>query len=486
MARYLLVGALGGPNFGDELILLTWINIIRRRDSSAKIYCDGYNLFNLKELVGDLADVVGQDESLWNVCKVLDVNNSGNYWDYINEKTKENTNFNIIIDCLSGLRERKIDQIHFVGGGYLNSLWQSNYMLVAMSCLLSRLTGARLIATGLGLTPINIHDLPGLQQLLKSFDLVDVRDESSYNLMNDVGIESLTYTGDDVLLALSEDYNNRPLQYIAKKSLVLCLQNDLFDGDGIAKRIFTPRVIRLLHENAVSNIVFVMAMNADVSEHTADLKSVLINEKFHVSTIDPFELLKNGFPISDDGLIITSRYHPHFLSALTGMAGVAITSMPYYDTKHEAVRAMGSNWKILKSDFDCELLEGILHEELSKENVSYRKSDRDCFINLKNKLVDSVMNLSALRTEFPVDIIGILKSCIVEIKLKEKSIVIIEEDLIGRDFIISKVESDLFECVKKINLLKDEFNEYKNYINSSYSWKLTKPFRRIYSLFRRC
>ncbi|MCF7645051.1 polysaccharide pyruvyl transferase family protein [Bacillus subtilis] len=483
MARYLLVGALGGPNFGDELILLTWINIIRQRDSSAEIYCDGYNLFNLKELVGDLADVVSQDESLWNVCKILDVNNSGNYWNYINKKTKENTNFNIIIDCLAGLRERKIDQIHFVGGGYLNALWQSNYMLVAMSCLLSRLTGARLIATGLGLTPTNVHDLPGLQQLLKSFDLVDVRDESSYNLLNDMDIDSLTYTGDDVLLVLSDDYNIRPLQYIAKKSLVLCLQNDLFDGDGIAKRIFTPRVIKLLHEYAVTNIVFVMAMNADVSERTANLKSELINENFHVSTIDPFELLKNGFPISEDGLIITSRYHPHFLSALTGMAGVAITSMPYYDIKHEAVRTMGSNWKIIKSDFDCELLEGILHEELSNENLSYRENDRDYFINLKNKLIDGVMNLPALRTEFPIDIVGILKSCIVEIKLKEASIGVVEKNLIDKDFSLNTIESELFECVKKINLLEGEFQDYKNYIESSYSWKLTKPFRRIYSFF---
>lgn len=406
MARYLLVGAVGGPNFGDELILSTWINIIRKRDTSAQIFCDGYNLDNLKLFVKGRADVVNEMESLWRVGWVIRPESKHNIWTDIREKSKKNDNNKLIVDTLNALQEKKFDQIHIIGGGYINNIWPDNYMILLLTRLLAWQTGARLIATGLGLVPTGENDLLGLCSLLKTFDFVDVRDEESYNLLKEIHSERVTYTGDDVLLLLSEDTYNYPIQKIKDKSLVLCLQNDLFEGDMILEKIFVPKTIQVLKKNSINKIVIAMAMKDDVSLLSNELKLTLDRLNINIVTVDPGELLRDGFPVSDEGVIFTSRYHPHFLGALSGFKGIAISSTNYYDIKHKAVHSMGSNWPVLNANELVSSLPELLEILLTKTFVPYNFEAKNRFIKLKIALIERVFALSAPRCVYPVDFLG--------------------------------------------------------------------------------
>ena len=496
MARYLLVGALGGPNFGDELILLTWINIIKQRDPAAQIYCDGYNLEGLKKTVDGLAHVVDGSESLWNFCSLLDYDVKKNIWSEISKFSFNNQN--LILDKLSVLAKKNIDQIHIIGGGYLNSIWKSNYFILIVSRLLSWMTGARLIATGLGLTPVDIVDLPNLRALLKTFDLVDVRDEDSYNLLSGIDAKCITYTGDDVLLTLCDDIAKLPLQKISQKSLVICLQNDLFDGDGVSEILFTTNIITLLQKHAVTNVIFAMAMMDDVSGRAGDLKSTLENHNFSVLTIEPYDLIKFGFPISEGGIIITSRYHPHFLSALSGAAGLAISSISYYDTKHEAVCTMGGNWRVLNFTGDIQgggdKLHEAIEEALSDRCLTYRDNDRNRFIQMKKALMEHALNLHTPRIEFPVDFIGLWSGTNEEIGEKLHIINEIKSKLINKENYLTGLEIELKNYKNTIQKYNDEIKQLKlevlelsnlnQNIRESFSWRITSPMRWVYSFFK--
>ena len=465
MARYLLVGALGGPNFGDELILLTWINIIRKRDPAAQIYCDGYNLNELKITVGGLANVVEEDESLWRICFSVNMGHEFNVWESFSIFSRER--HEDIYEKLHCLSNKNFDYIQIIGGGYFNNIWKQNYLILAMSRLLSWLTGARLVATGLGLTPTDAVDLPGLRALLSKFDLVDVRDEDSYNLLGGVKLPNLSFTGDDALLSLSDAIGVCSLREIDDQSIILCLQNDLFDGTGSVTEIFTQDVIETLNEHGISNVVFAKAMHDDVSDFASGIKETLEKAGFRISTYEPQELIKFGFPISSCGVIVTSRYHPHFLGALTGARGLALTSMPYYDVKHKAVQNMGGDWRLLNSKDISSLFLQTLRNVLKRETVPARQDVVERFIALKNDLVERIYQDTQPTEEFSLDVLAVWGKL-----LKERQELKRENNDIVESYkkIVSDYENKLLVCSR----------ENEKIINS-FSWKITYPLRFYFS-----
>ncbi len=479
MARYLLIGAVGGPNFGDELILLTWINIIRRRDPAANIICDGYNLVNLKKYVEGLADVVEEKESLWRIGWALKPESKTGIWADISIKSNNDENSKIIIECLSSLQCRKIDQIHIIGGGYINNIWPDNYMILLMARLLSWQTGARLIATGLGLIPSNERDNEGLRSILKTYDLVDVRDEESYKILNGINYSNIHYTGDDVLLLLSDDNYIYPIKKLSNKSFIFCLQNDLFKGDLLFYKIFNNDFLEFLNVNGFVDIVFAMAMSDDVSGLSDEFFLLFKKYNLNVITINPDELLRDGFPVSDEGIIITSRYHPHFLGALSGYKGIALSSMRYYNVKHKAVQDMGSNWKVIHFKDIFEDFIKVIQNLISEDIASYRQEDRNRFIEIKNNLVEQVIKRSECRFEFPIDVLRGWQSTISNLEAgKNKNHELYEQvNQLARKADIDRI------LIDDIEIQLENLKNKNNAIVNSLSWKITFPFRFVYNLF---
>lgn len=515
MARYLLVGALGGPNFGDEIILVSWINAIRQNDPQARIFCDGYNLNNLAGFLDGLAEVVEPSESLWNARLVAEHGQSEGIWDYLQEHSRLLDNQKGLSDCLSALRLRNFDQVHIVGGGYFNSLWPSNYLILLLARLLAWQTGAQLVATGLGLMPTETGNLAGLLAVLRTFDLVDVRDKESYEQLQEIEFDRLFFTGDDALLLLSDSNVRYPLQKIGDNSFIVCIQNDLFDGDSIAEAIFTSQVMTSLKLHGIWNIVFAMAMPGDVSGRAAGLVEKLKRTGFTVQSIDPDHLLKNGFPVSAGGFTVTSRYHPHLLGSLSGGRGIAISALSYYDTKHAAVRAMGSNWRILSDVEVSDTFGEALETELSGKSEPCRLQDRAEFIRRKKELADRLLKPKSSIYEFPFDFLSIWAQLLWRIQQQELQKIELKADLDGlvkqNSIIVSErdeLEAHFKSGIEQIAQLKQEYVELleqnrlaslslidlskeieaakrlnANIINSR-SWKITAPLRFLSSKLR--
>lgn len=122
MAKYLLLGAVGGPNFGDEVILSAWIATIKKNDSKAIILCDGYNLANLSTFVEDDIYTLSSDESIWACAyfSALDENSRfQNSWDRIQYGFYDVVQAQKAFHCIEMLSRMDIDQIHIIGGGVI-------------------------------------------------------------------------------------------------------------------------------------------------------------------------------------------------------------------------------------------------------------------------------------------------------------------------------------------------------------------------------
>ncbi len=521
MGRYLLIGALGGPNFGDEIILAAWINAIRRKDPMAVIVCDGYNLENLKWFVGGRADVLTPEESLWRASyAVASGADHTAIWSHIQANLEDLGRLEITIKCLEALKHRKFDQIHLVGGGYFNSLWRSNYFLLIIARLLGWQTGAKVVATGLGLLPTAEADLSELQGILQTFDLVDVRDSGSLAQLKIPDWQQVSCSGDDALLYLSDGEPQYPLRQVAGKAMVICIQNDLFEGNKIADVLFTAASVEVLKEYGIRDIIYAAAMSTDVAKPSEELKINLESEGFRLSSINPVELAEKGFPVSNGGIIVTSRYHPHFFGALSGYKGIALSAIPYYDTKHAAVRAMGSAWPVLSVEDTCESFATVLAAEFARTGPSFDREAKADFMSRKHDLLNKVLQIREEPKGFPLDISSIWASLVHRLEESERNYSILKSGFdeqtqtlsletdrrIELEARIQNLEADIrtmhaeIDAYKRdieqreadVRAMRGEINGYKRDIEqqtaekeamlTSRSWKLTAPLRYIASL----
>lgn len=509
MARYMLIGALGGPNFGDEMMLLAWIDAIIREDKHAEIFCDGYNLSNVKKVVGTRANVLKIEESIWAATyKVLNTEVGEVVWNDIQSCFEFLATANWSLECLEQLSIKKIDQIHIIGGGYLNSLWRNNYIILIMARLLGWQTGARVVATGLGLTPYVNKDAAGLLSVLNTFDIVDVRDITSYDLLSSNGLTNVSFSGDDALYYFEYDLK-KPVYKLEVPSLVICIQNDLFPGQDIADACVSDEVLSLLERKDIRHIMLVAACETDVQRFSTERRKVLSNRGFVVKIIKPFELLKLGFPVSKDGLVITSRYHPHLFASLDGARGLAVSSNPYYDIKHSAVRNMGGNWPVVAID-GIQRIHEYVSNLLNIENLSPDIEKKEYFLWKKKQIIGNVTSLPSNNRFFPLNLVEAVRKYIQYSERRDRvKFARFRENLIWQRSTLSaerannaslriqlgslnrNVEHLLAEIrtsKQQVSLLGRESENRKiklERMENSLSWRLTGPLRWLSSKIRK-
>lgn len=322
-----LTGAIGGENFGDEFILNACM------DEYLKIFpCDFIFSGFAENIVLRKGKVVENDGI--------------NFFDCMNElKVLKEKNGNITENDAFTIFDRysKSDIIHFIGGGYVNNLWPSNYALVAIAYLYGVYYDVPVIGTGLGLYPADIT--PKLVDLLQSLDFIDVRDECSHKL-----IPSSTYTGDDALLEY--DNLNSLIQNREKPFLAMSVQNHLFSGGHIIDYIFSKKFLRNLNENGINEIIVIEAAPEDTVPFSRENLKNASELDFHISFITGNELIKSGIPYHPNSKVISSRYHINLLYSMLGLEGVAIVENDYYDNKHNSIVSIGGKWPIFnKNDF---------------------------------------------------------------------------------------------------------------------------------------
>lgn len=330
-----LIGTSGHPNYGDELITAGWLRHLARTAPDAEVWLDSPRPGPSTVLFDGIHPGLRCVDTLFHAC-----------WNAPDAGPDEVLDFGHRVVREPGLIPResagvenleRVDVVHVLGGGYINGLWPHHLALLGAAREISDRYGARTALTGAGLTPLVPGSERPVGEVLSGFDVVDVRDEESLSAVRDL-VPRVTCSGDDAFLALRDDLYDR--KHLTRT--VLCLQSDLLEV-GLAE--VAEYVVRTLRAWDVDQerVTLVECIPPD------DAKVVPLLEP-HLPRLEllPFSgLWRHGLPAGPGQRWISTRFHPHLVTAATGTWGLAIPiSSGYYRTKHESLTRLGSGWTI--------------------------------------------------------------------------------------------------------------------------------------------
>ncbi|RYJ17464.1 hypothetical protein C5Y41_09585 [Rahnella variigena] len=359
-----LIGAVGGGNFGDEFILNSCITEYSKMNR-ATIFVSG---FNDGLILKNNCAVITEKTNFFQVMMNLKKETAGGLY----------LSFEQIAASFESLET--FDLIHFIGGGYINSLWPNNYALLAIAYMYAKLHEIPIYATGLGLYPF-VED-EKLQDLFESLSVIDVRDKESKYF-----IPTASYTGDDALL---EFYNIEQLSRIEDvPSLIISLQSHLFDGALQMKNLLSDDFFALLRKKKLKKIIIIEAAPEDNIAIPRELYNHALNYGLEIEFCSGSELIKNGLPLNKKSFVVSSRYHINLLYSMLGIAGIAVYGNDYYKNKHESIIDMGGGWEVINQ----ENIKNALYSWLSfNDYEDMDKSKMESIASAKKSLFSNIID----------------------------------------------------------------------------------------------
>ena len=329
-----LVATSGHPNYGDEFITAAWLRFLARTRPEAEVWLDCPEPGAAIHLFDGLHPRLRITNTLWTLVhelKKLAPAEADSHGDRVIEHLGT-PRFDTGL-----LTVRRATTVHFLGGGYLHALWPHHLRLLRLARKVKEVTGARLVATGLGLQPV--HDLESLRDDLAAFDHVSVRDQPSAEAAG------VSMTCDDAFLALPSvpGYNLRPGSEEESDEVYVCLQNDIGTPENFDHMVDLVAAALERPEYADRPVFYVEAIPGSDRIAFERLGGLIPEENF-VSFV---KLWGEGFPGRPGQTWITTRFHLHLLAASCGAEGTAIeVDEEFYRVKHGSLVDAGTGWAL--------------------------------------------------------------------------------------------------------------------------------------------
>lgn len=329
-----LVGTTGNPNYGDELIGATWLKYLARTVPESEVWLDCPNPGQSEVLLGHLHPRARFTDTFWRLC-----------WEAPSEEPWQVSAFVQHAIADPGLAPRWVagielaataDVVHLIGGGYVNGIWPRHIGLLAAAVAAARRSGGRAAMTGQGLWPVPENAEALLRSLADQFEIIDVRDEPSAELLN----ASLRpdVTGDDMFFGIEPGLFRED----EAREIMVCVQSDLLDVSVPSLAGFLLDTLRAwgVRSEQVGLVEGIPRVDREVFslvEHD------LPNARFY-----PFsEITTFGLPATTGQSWLSTRFHTHLMAAAAGAEGVAVSiNSDYYTNKHRSLIERGSNWAL--------------------------------------------------------------------------------------------------------------------------------------------
>ncbi|MFY9634022.1 MAG: polysaccharide pyruvyl transferase family protein [Cellulosimicrobium cellulans] len=360
-----LVASGGNPNYGDELIVASWLRFLARVRPDATVWLDCPQPGTASALFAGIHPGFHATNTLWRSCAEAPDQSAQAVWEHVdNAVTRGGTPmYDVGLMALG-----QADSIHLLGGGYVNGVWPDHVGLVAGMAAAQRLNGCRLAGSGLGLMPLP-ENAEQLATTFGDFSDVTVRDDASAEFL---GLE----TGlDDVFLGILHELRRSaesPLVQSRAKDVMLCIQSDMTDADT-----FSPLrdKLRVVVENSIAaglSVGYAEAIPGSDRRMFDALGGIIPEENFVPFT----QVWNDGLPVRRGQQWYTTRFHPHMVAAAAGAKGVAIGILDdYYDIKHRSLMDLGSGWTYASASSHNELPEptGSPEFEATAARLAIRK-----------------------------------------------------------------------------------------------------------------
>lgn len=197
MSKRYLISTAGFPNFGDEQIVRTWLKFYQDECPNDQIILDVPFPARASFLFQGEFDNIQFVDTIWNLVYLANANGL---------TLKNEREVSAILhggDPRNNVPIREMlesDKIHILGGGYFSTEhdeFSYTYLFFMMLALIKQdKPEIELLATGVGLTPINDEIVKAIGQYTAAFSYLGVRDQPSLIVPN------TTFEPDDVVMSL--------------------------------------------------------------------------------------------------------------------------------------------------------------------------------------------------------------------------------------------------------------------------------------------
>lgn len=347
-----LVGPAGYPNYGDEVITEAWLRYLARHRPLATVVVDCGRPGSANLLLRRANRRAIFVNTLWELTEYAgtalddpDVDPE-RPWEWVAWAASR---FGVAPAEGSGIELLlRAKTIHLVGGGYVNSVWPRHIALVAAIAEVSRVTGARAVATGQGLLPpLQGPALDRFRIDAAQFDVFDVRDTPSYEFLD--GLDR-TRHGDDAWLSPRVQ---RPVARMSAGEVVICAQSDL-TADFRRGGVTGPHALAELLTATLDawNVPGERVTVVEAIPGQDMTVPALMGNRLDGARVAGFlDVWREGLPTGRGATWLCTRFHPHLLAAAAGDSGVAIVPKPdYYGVKHASLTELGSRWDVMSGD----------------------------------------------------------------------------------------------------------------------------------------
>ncbi|MDJ0312987.1 polysaccharide pyruvyl transferase family protein [Arthrobacter sp. H35-D1] len=360
-----LIAPSGNPNFGDEFIAASWLKHLAKAHPETEVYLDCPEPGIAQSLFAELHPKLRVTDTLWRAVRDAAAFPTAEMSTHVADLVK---NLGSPRYDLGLLQLRQAGSLHLLGGGYVNSLWPQHYGLIAGMQAVRELTGARLLATGLGLMPFLDDGTTAADSLFHKFDYASARDAESTSAFG------MTQGIDDAFLGAPAEIGRNSL---AANSLCVCIQSDTVDDGYFDKAVAFAREHIQKAVDAGKSVYYFEAIPG-VDRAAFDQLEDLIPEANFI----PFSVIwANGLPLSPNQEWLTTRFHFHLLAAAAGATGTVIGAKAgYYDIKHKSVQDLGSGWSHVSVGGEASApaantlnqnLDSLVERKLAEANMLY-------------------------------------------------------------------------------------------------------------------
>lgn len=468
--RIALLGAIANPNIGDEAILVSNIQMIKKMyHQNCKLYVftkdSSYTALYSSEPNIQIIPI----DYLHRLTVNCNYNTDKLSQIYINISSDSNYELqdSLIFDSLHSIF-KEIDILHIVGGGYINSIWPDMLYEIAIAVAFAKKYFKKYLFTGISIYPLRGEELNLVETLFEGAELVDFRDD--FYITTHKELSTKFHVSIDDAINLNTEYIANNSMHNKKYANIII--NDWPEYTDKIKKIISTVIVPFINDSINNNTVdffnIVGFSNGDLSIWE-DVKDNLmaITNKINFIDLTNTTCKYAKYLIANAIFNIGSRYHMAVFSLSSAVPILSLFSGEYYENKIKSIHNIYQSSSVIDMEsLNKDILFNFINnlDSLRKKLVKEQKNTQSLYLN-KIKLITRVYGITR------IDSIQLFNKVNNE-NINPKITVIIP--VYNMDAYIPEcLDSVINQTLKELEILciDDGSTDYSQQVLNEYSWK---------------